>query len=171
MVDYFTVNVSSPNTPGLRALQDKEPLTAILLELKAENARCANPKPILLKIAPDLTDEQLDDIIDIVRITQIDGIIATNTTLSREGLRNAHKNETGGLSGAPVTKRSTEVIRYLKTKSGNAFPVIGVGGIMNAQDALDKLDAGADLIQLYTGFVYEGPALVKQINKAILARL
>jgi len=171
VVDYFTVNVSSPNTPGLRALQDKEPLTAILLELKAENARYANPKPILLKIAPDLTDEQLDDIIDIVRITQIDGIIATNTTLSREGLRNAHKNETGGLSGAPVTKRSTEVIRYLKTKSGNAFPVIGVGGIMNAQDALDKLDAGADLIQLYTGFVYEGPALVKQINKAILARL
>lgn len=171
VVDYFTVNVSSPNTPGLRALQDKEPLMRLLSDLKAENARYAQPKPILLKIAPDLTDEQLDDIIEIVRETRIDGVIATNTTLSREGLVSPQRNETGGLSGAPVTQRATEVIRYLKTKSGNAFPVIGVGGIMTVQDALDKLDAGADLIQLYTGFIYSGPKLVKQINKAILKRM
>lgn len=171
VVDYFTVNVSSPNTPGLRALQDKEPLMKILSDLKTENARYTNPKPILLKIAPDLTDEQLDDIIEIVRETRIDGVIATNTTISREGLVSPHRNESGGLSGAPVTRRATEVIRYLKTKSGNAFPVIGVGGIMTVQDALDKLDAGADLIQLYTGFIYSGPRLVKQINKAILRRM
>lgn len=171
VVDYFTVNVSSPNTPGLRALQDKEPLMKILSDLKTENARYANPKPILLKIAPDLSDEQLDDIIEIVRETRIDGVIATNTTVSREGLKSTKRNETGGLSGAPVTQRSTEVIRYLKTKSGNAFPVIGVGGIMSVQDALDKLDAGADLIQLYTGFIYEGPGLVKKINQAVLARI
>lgn len=170
-VDYFTVNVSSPNTPGLRALQDKEPLMKILSDLKAENARFPNPKPILLKIAPDLGDEQLDDIIEIVRETKIDGVIATNTTISREGLRDKNRDETGGLSGAPVTKRSTEVIRYLKTRSGNAFPVIGVGGIMSVEDALEKLDAGADLIQLYTGFIYSGPALVKRINRAILKRM
>lgn len=169
-VDYFTVNVSSPNTPGLRALQDKEPLMKILTDLKTENAHYAHPKPILLKIAPDLTDEQLDDIIEIVRETKIEGVIATNTTISREGLTDENRNETGGLSGAPLTLRSTEVIRYLKTKSGNAFPVIGAGGIMNIQDALDKLDAGADLIQLYTGFIYAGPGLVKGINKAVLAR-
>lgn len=169
-VDYFTVNVSSPNTPGLRALQDKEPLMKILHELKEENSRFQHPKPILLKIAPDLSNEQLDDIIEIVRETKIDGVIATNTTLSREGLQSANRNETGGLSGAPVTQRATEVIRYLKNKSNHAFPVIGVGGIMNVQDALDKIDAGADLIQLYTGFVYEGPGLVKAINKALLKR-
>jgi dihydroorotate dehydrogenase len=169
-VDYFTVNVSSPNTPGLRALQDKEPLMKILADLKEENSKYSNPKPILLKIAPDLTNEQLDDIIEIVRVTKIEGVIASNTTISREGLVDENKSEMGGLSGAPVTKRSTEVIKYLKTKSGNAFPVIGVGGIMTVQDALDKLDAGADLIQLYTGFIYSGPALVKKINKAILNR-
>ena len=169
-VDYFTVNVSSPNTPGLRALQDKEPLMKILADLKEENAKYPNPKPILLKIAPDLTNEQLDDIIEIVRVTKIEGVIATNTTISREGLTDENKSEMGGLSGAPVTKRSTEVIQYLKSTSGNAFPVIGVGGIMTVQDALDKLDAGADLIQLYTGFIYGGPALVKKINKAILNR-
>lgn len=170
-VDYFTVNVSSPNTPGLRALQDKEPLMKILSDLKEENAKYTHPKPILLKIAPDLTNEQLDDIIEIVRVTKIEGVIATNTTISREGLTDKNKDEMGGLSGAPVTQRSTEVIKYIKTKSGNAFPVIGVGGIMTVQDALDKLDAGADLIQLYTGFIYEGPALVKDINKAILRRM
>lgn len=169
-VDYFTVNVSSPNTPGLRALQDKEPLMAILSDLKSENEKYAQPKPILLKIAPDLTDSQLDDIIEIVSVTQIDGVIATNTTISRDGLTDPNKNETGGLSGTPVTKRSTEVIKYLKTKSGNAFPVIGVGGIMSVEDALEKFDAGADLIQLYTGFIYEGPSLVKKINKALLTR-
>ena len=171
VVDYFVVNVSSPNTPNLRALQDKEPLTALLNHLQNINNAKPKRKPLLLKIAPDLTNEQLDDIIDIVSITKIDGIIATNTTISRDGLTyNASEIEQigmGGLSGKPLTKRSTEVIRYLKTTSNNAFPVIGVGGIHTAQDAIDKLNAGADLIQLYTGFVYEGPDLIKKINKAI----
>jgi dihydroorotate dehydrogenase len=169
-VDYFTVNVSSPNTPGLRDLQDKEPLTELLKALKKEMATFPKIKPLLLKIAPDLTDGQLNDIIDLVKETQIDGVIATNTTLSREGLTEAKRQETGGLSGKPLSNRATEVIRYLKTKSGNAFPVIGVGGIMTVQDAMEKFDAGADLIQLYTGFVYEGPALIKQINQALLRR-
>ena len=177
-VDYFVVNVSSPNTPGLRALQDKEPLTALLKELKNENAKIAakhsgvTEKPILLKIAPDLTDNQLLDIIKIVEHTKIDGVIATNTTIAREGLKSSCYlvEEKGGLSGKPLTNRSTEVIRFLAEKSNKAFPIIGVGGIHSAEDALEKLDAGADLIQLYTGFVYEGPALIKRINKALLAR-
>lgn len=167
-VDYFVVNVSSPNTPNLRALQDKEPLTKLLKELKLQNAKKANPKPILLKIAPDLTDEQLLDIIDIVKVTKIDGVIATNTTISREGLQSDNKTEVGGLSGKPLTQRSTDVIRFLSEKSQKAFPIIGVGGIHTAQDALDKLEAGADLVQLYTGFIYEGPKLIKDINKALL---
>ncbi|TBV26510.1 dihydroorotate dehydrogenase (quinone) [Meridianimaribacter sp. CL38] len=167
-VDYFVVNVSSPNTPNLRALQDKEPLTKLLQELKLQNAKKANPKPILLKIAPDLTDEQLLDIIDIVKVTKIDGVIATNTTISREGLQSDNKTEVGGLSGKPLTQRSTDVIRFLSEKSQKAFPIIGVGGIHTAQDALDKLEAGADLVQLYTGFIYEGPKLIKDINKALL---
>ena len=132
------------------------------------NQNKSRPKPILLKIAPDLTDAQLDDIIDIMISTKIDGVIATNTTLSREGLASKNKSETGGLSGKPLNKRSTEVIRYLKTKSKNAFPIIGVGGIHTPQDALDKLEAGASLIQLYTGFVYEGPSVVKNILKKLL---
>lgn len=169
-VDYFTVNVSSPNTPGLRALQDKEPLTDLLRRLKTEMAAFPKAKPILLKIAPDLTDGQLDDIIQIVKETGIEGVIAANTTLTREGLSDTNRGETGGLSGKPLAKKSTEVIRYLKTKSGNAFPVVGVGGIMSVEDALEKLDAGADLIQLYTGFVYGGPKLIKDINLAILRR-
>ncbi len=167
-VDYFVVNVSSPNTPNLRALQDKEPLTELLNTLQKKNSAKTTRKPILLKIAPDLTDEQLLDIIDIVSETKIDGVIATNTTISRDGLSSKNKTETGGLSGKPLTGRSTEVIRFLAEKSGNAFPIIGVGGIHSAQDALDKLDAGASLVQLYTGFIYEGPALIKKINKAIL---
>ncbi|GAA0744547.1 quinone-dependent dihydroorotate dehydrogenase [Gaetbulibacter jejuensis] len=167
-VDYFVVNVSSPNTPNLRALQDKEPLTKLLQELKLQNAKKANPKPILLKIAPDLTDEQLLDIIDIVKVTKINGVIATNTTISREGLQSDNKTEVGGLSGKPLTQRSTDVIRFLSEKSQKAFPIIGVGGIHTAQDALDKLEAGADLVQLYTGFIYEGPKLIKDINKALL---
>jgi dihydroorotate dehydrogenase len=129
----------------------------------------AKQKPILLKIAPDLTDDQLLDIIDIVNETKIAGVIATNTTLSREGLQSENKIEMGGLSGKPLTKRSTEVIRFLAEKSNKSFPIIGVGGIHSAQDALDKLAAGASLIQLYTGFIYEGPALVKEINEKILA--
>ena len=167
-VDYFVVNVSSPNTPNLRALQDKEPLTHLLQTLKDLNHSKSKPKPILLKIAPDLTEEQLVDIIDIVTSVKIDGVIATNTTLSREGLHSKNKSEMGGLSGKPVTKKSTEVIRFLHKKSKNAFPIIGVGGIHSPKDAIEKLEAGASLVQLYTGFVYEGPGVVKKINKAIL---
>ncbi|MBK0369042.1 quinone-dependent dihydroorotate dehydrogenase [Flavobacterium agrisoli] len=170
-VDYFVVNVSSPNTPNLRALQDKEPLTALLQTLQNRNAEKIKSKPILLKIAPDLTDEQLLDIIDIVKTTQIAGVIATNTTISREGLQSENKIEVGGMSGKPLAKRSTEVIRFLSEKSNKAFPIIGVGGIHSAEDALEKLDAGASLVQLYTGFIYEGPALIKKINKKILERL
>lgn len=167
-VDYFVVNVSSPNTPNLRALQDKEPLTHLLQTLKDLNHSKSKPKPILLKIAPDLTEEQLVDIIDIITSVKIDGVIATNTTLSREGLYSENKSEMGGLSGKPVTKKSTEVIRFLHEKSKNAFPIIGVGGIHSPEDAIEKLEAGASLVQLYTGFVYEGPGVVKRINKAIL---
>lgn len=170
-VDYFVVNVSSPNTPNLRALQDKKPLTLLLQTLKDLNAQKTKPKPILLKIAPDLTDEQLLDIIDIVKTTKIDGVIATNTTIEREGLKSENKTEVGGLSGKPLTKRSTEVIRFLAEKSNKAFPIIGVGGIHSVEDALEKFEAGADLIQLYTGFIYEGPSLVKSINKALLKRI
>ncbi len=167
-VDYFVVNVSSPNTPNLRALQDKEPLTELLQTLQNNNWAKPKQKPILLKIAPDLTDEQLLDIIDIVNETKIAGVIATNTTLSRDGLVSENKIETGGLSGKPLEKRSTEVIRFLAEKSNKSFPIIGVGGIHSADDALEKLAAGASLVQLYTGFIYEGPALVKAINKAVL---
>jgi dihydroorotate dehydrogenase len=169
-VDYFVVNVSSPNTPNLRALQDKEPLTELLQTLQNKNLAKPKPKPILLKIAPDLTDEQLLDIIDIINETKIAGVIATNTTLSRDGLSSENKIEMGGLSGKPLTKRSTEVIRFLSEKSNKSFPIIGVGGIHTAEDAIEKLEAGASLVQLYTGFIYEGPALVKAINKAILSR-
>ncbi|SEL32238.1 dihydroorotate oxidase A [Maribacter orientalis] len=176
-VDYFVVNVSSPNTPGLRELQDKEPLMALLNELQLENSKLSKRKntirkPILLKIAPDLTDSQLYDIIEIVNTTKIDGVIATNTTISRENLK-SHvllTEEVGGLSGAPLKDRSTEVIRFLAEKSNKSFPIIGVGGIHSAEDALEKLEAGADLIQLWTGFVYEGPGLVKKINKALLEK-
>ena len=170
VVDYFVVNVSSPNTPNLRALQEKEPLTKLLSELQELNAEKEKQKPILLKIAPDLTDEQLLDIIDIVNETKIAGVIATNTTLSREGLVSSNKDETGGLSGKPLTKRSTEVIRFLSEKSGKAFPIIGVGGIHSAEDALEKLEAGASLILLYTGFIYEGPQLIHDINKKLLEK-
>jgi len=167
-VDYFVVNVSSPNTPNLRALQDKEPLTALLNTLQKLNNTKSNPKPILLKIAPDLTNDQLLDIIDIIATTGIAGVIATNTTISRENLISQNKEEQGGLSGKPLKKRSTEVIRFLSEKSNKAFPIIGVGGIHSAVDAMEKLEAGASLIQLYTGFIYEGPGLIKEINKAIL---
>lgn len=169
-VDYFVVNVSSPNTPNLRALQDKEPLTALLQTLQDANNLKSKPKPILLKIAPDLTNEQLLDIIDIVKTTQIAGVIATNTTLSRDGLQSENKAEMGGLSGKPLTKRSTEVIQFLSKESQNAFPIIGVGGIHSPEDALEKLEAGASLVQLYTGFIYEGPALVKAINERLVEK-
>jgi len=173
-VDYFAVNVSSPNTVNLRQLQEKEPLMYLLNELKLVNVTYPNPKPILLKIAPDLSTEQLDDIVDIAKELPLDGIIATNTTISREGLRTDEKQLNaigqGGLSGVPVAKRSTEVIRYLNTKLEGKIPIVGVGGIHSKEDALEKLDAGATLIQLYTGFIYEGPSLIKAIKKAILAR-
>jgi len=181
-VDYFAVNVSSPNTPNLRALQDKEPLTKLLLRIKELNAKLSQvqsskskAKPILLKIAPDLTNEQLDDIIEIVKETKIDGVIATNTTISRQGLKTDNQELTtigaGGLSGKPLTKRSTEVIKYLSDKSNKDFPIIAVGGIHTPQDAIEKLKAGASLVQVYTGFIYEGPGVVKKINKGILKTL
>ena len=176
-VDYFVVNVSSPNTPNLRELQEKEPLTKLLQTLqnlndqKAVTLSLSNGKPILLKIAPDLTNEQLLDIIEIVNETKIAGVIATNTTISRDGLTSENKVETGGLSGKPLTKRSTEVIRFLSEKSNKSFPIIGVGGIHTADDAIEKLNAGASLVQLYTGFIYEGPQLIKEINKKILKAL
>lgn len=169
-VDYFVVNVSSPNTPNLRELQEKKPLTELLTKLETRNSEHLTKKPILLKIAPDLTDEQLLDIIDIINQTKIAGVIATNTTISRNGLVSDNQTETGGLSGKPLTKRATEVIRFLSEKSNNAFPIIGVGGIHSAEDALEKLEAGASLVQLYTGFIYEGPKLVTEINKAILKK-
>jgi dihydroorotate dehydrogenase len=173
-VDYFVVNVSSPNTPGLRALQEKEPLKALLSAVKSKNLKKSIPKPILLKIAPDLNNDQLNDIIEITKEVKIDGLIATNTTISREGLK-TEKAEienigAGGLSGKPLGERSTEVIRYLHARLGNAYPIIGVGGIHTEKDALEKLEAGASLLQLYTGFIYEGPDLIRRINKAILSK-
>jgi dihydroorotate dehydrogenase len=171
-VDYFVVNVSSPNTPNLRELQEKEPLTKLLQTLQVNNNARANRKPILLKIAPDLTNEQLDDIVEIVGTTKIDGIIATNTTIDRSNLK-TKKGEieqigAGGLSGKPVRKRSTEVVRYLAEKSKKSFPIVAVGGIYTAEDAIEKLEAGADLVQIYTGFIYEGPGMVKRINKGLV---
>lgn len=171
VVDYFVVNVSSPNTPGLRALQEKEPLMHILNTLQQRNHKNDISRPILLKIAPDLTNEQLNDIVEIVQQTGIAGVIATNTTINRDGLTSAPQvvNETGGLSGKPLTSRSTEVIRYLSEKSNQSFPIIGVGGIHSPEDAVEKLNAGASLIQLYTGFIYEGPGLISRINKKLLS--
>ena len=170
-VDYFVVNVSSPNTPGLRALQEKEPLKKILSSLMIINKEKGG-KPLLLKIAPDLTHEQLDDIVEIVRETGISGVIATNTTLSRDGLKSSPQRVqeigAGGLSGKPLKNRSTDVVRYLSEKSGKTFPIIASGGIHSPEDALEKINAGASLVQLYTGFIYEGPCLIKRINKAIL---
>jgi dihydroorotate dehydrogenase len=167
-VDYFVVNVSSPNTPGLRALQDKDSLNEILSTLQHHNHGKKTQKPILLKIAPDLEHEQLDEIIEIVTATKIQGIIATNTTISRNGLPHYQPTEVeaigaGGLSGKPVTEKATNVISYISKQSGNTIPIIGVGGIMNAQDAKDKINAGAKMIQLYTGFIYKGPKLIQEI--------
>ena len=174
VVDYFVVNVSSPNTPNLRALQEKEPLKKLLARLQELNDKKISRKPILLKIAPDLTNEQLDDIVEIVFETKIDGVVATNTTISREGLsvekEKIDKIGDGGLSGSPVKNRSTEVIRYLSEKSNKKIPIVGVGGIMCAADAIEKLEAGASLIQVYTGFIYEGPSIVKEINRELIKR-
>jgi dihydroorotate dehydrogenase len=174
-VDYFAVNVSSPNTPNLRALQEKEPLTALLSAVQEKNLSTGKPKPVLLKIAPDLTDGQLDDVIDIVRQTGIAGVIATNTTLDRSQLTTpsaaVESIGMGGLSGLPVQKRSTEIIQRLRAGLGPAIPIIGCGGIFTGRDALEKLQAGATLVQVYTGFVYEGPAQVKHINRYLAKHL
>jgi len=168
-VDYFVVNVSSPNTPGLRELQDKEPLTALLKHVMKLNSANEKPKPVLLKIAPDLTNEQLTEIVEIVKEVKLTGIIATNTTISRQGLTTATEvvKEQGGLSGLPVKSRSTEVIRYLRQLAGKDLVIIGVGGIFTSEDAKEKLDAGADLLQVYTGFIYEGPGMIKSILKGL----
>jgi dihydroorotate dehydrogenase len=166
-VDYFVVNVSSPNTPGLRELQDKAPLLALLRTLQQLNTQSGTFRPIFLKIAPDLTESQLDDIISIIAESGIAGVIATNTTISREGLHTPGEAISaigaGGLSGKPVRERSTEVVRYICQKSQGRIPVIAVGGIANGKDAEEKLKAGASLVQVYTGFIYEGPSIAKRI--------
>ncbi|MFP5471198.1 MAG: quinone-dependent dihydroorotate dehydrogenase [Bacteroidia bacterium] len=174
VVDYFVVNVSCPNVGKMEKLQSKDFLMDLLSELKQINNTFEKPKPILLKIAPDLNQTQLDEVIEVIIATKTDGVIATNTSISRENLSTSeydlNRIGNGGLSGKPLTKTSTEVIKYLHQKSNGAFPIIGVGGIHSAEDALEKLNAGATLVQVYTGFIYEGPSLVKQINKAILKR-
>lgn len=173
-VDYFVVNVSCPNVGDVKKLQDQDFLVDLLSELKQINATYEQQKPILLKIAPDLNEAQLDEVIDIVRLSAIDGVISTNTTISRDNLTTDQQQISaignGGLSGKPLCKKSTEVIRYLAEKSNKAFPIIGVGGIHSEKDALEKIEAGADLVQIYTGFIYEGPRLVKRINKALLKK-
>jgi dihydroorotate dehydrogenase len=171
-VDYFVVNVSSPNTPGLRELQEKEPLRRLLKYVIDLSKAKPRYKPVFLKIAPDLTKEQLQDIVEILKDTNTDGIIATNTTISRDGLKTTKAVldiiGNGGLSGSPLYTRSVEVVRFLRQGLGDSYPIIAVGGIMSAAQALGMLKAGATLIQLYTGFIYEGPALIKRINKAIV---
>lgn len=173
-VDYFVVNVSCPNQQNLRDLQAREPLTNLLQTLCHANEEKPKQKPILLKISPDLTHEQLDDIIDIVKETGIAGVVATNTTTTRNNLSYSQEYiesiGNGGLSGAPETKLSTEVIRYVHEKSQGAFPIIGVGGIMSPEDAYEKLEAGASLVQIYSGFIYEGPSLIKKICKYIVKK-
>ncbi len=171
-VDYFVVNVSSPNTPNLRELQQKEPLRELLLSIQSLNNNNFKKKPILLKISPDLNQNQIDEIIEIVKLTKLDGIIATNTTIKRDNL-NLCKEKVklkgnGGISGIPLKDRSTQVIKYIYKKSNGSIPIIGVGGIHSEKDALEKLEAGASLVQIYTGFIYEGPSLIKKINKLLL---
>lgn len=169
-VDYFTVNVSSPNTPGLRELQGKDELKKIFDALFEIRSKQSAQKPVLLKIAPDLEEEQIMDIVDLVQSIAIDGLIATNTTLDRSGLRSPKSlvEQAGGLSGVPARKKSTEVIRKITNASSGSIPIIGVGGIHSAKDAQEKLDAGASLVQIYTGFIYEGPWLIKNINKHLI---
>ncbi|MCY7311933.1 MAG: quinone-dependent dihydroorotate dehydrogenase [Chitinophagaceae bacterium] len=170
-VDYFVVNVSSPNTPGLRELQEKESLRKILTHLQTINTVQPQPKPLLLKIAPDLTQEQIDDVIDLALEIKLDGLVATNTTISRSGLTTHDSLLTtigaGGLSGLPLKHRSTEVVKYICQKTGGRIPVIASGGIFTAADAKEKIEAGASLVQVWTGFIYEGPAIVKRICKSL----
>lgn len=173
-VDYFVINVSCPNIGSLSELQDRKELDGIVSRLAQIKQNKARKKPVLIKISPDLDDQQIDDVISIARDYGIDGIIATNTSVSRDGLKTGpeavSEMGSGGLSGSPLRERSTAVIRYIHDKTGGQLPIIGVGGIMTPEDALEKLDAGATLVQVYTGFIYEGPGLVKKINKAILER-
>ena len=166
--DYFAINISSPNTKGLREFHNKILLEPLIKKITSLNSRKPNPKPILLKISPDLSFNELDQIIEIVLDYKIDGIIATNTSISREGLISKNKDEAGGVSGKPINKRSNEIISYISKKSNKAFPIIGVGGIMSAADAVEKIKSGADLVQLYTGFIYKGPSLIKKINNLLL---
>lgn len=173
-VDYFVVNVSCPNITNMKELQDKDALLEILTTVTSLNAKKSSPKPVLLKISPDLNWSQIDDTLEIVNKTKIDGLIATNTSISRQNLKTPEKEVeklgNGGLSGKPISKRSTEIIRYIAQKTQKKLPVIGVGGIMTPEDAIEKLQAGADLIQVYTGFIYEGPFIAKRINKALLRK-
>ena len=178
--DYFTVNVSSPNTPGLRTLQNREPLIELLSSIQAKNLELATaheiaPRPVLLKIAPDVTDDQLADIISILKEIKLDGIIATNTTLSRADLKTdsqaVEQIGNGGLSGAPLTQRSRAVVATLFENLGPEIPVIGVGGIMNGTDAWNMICSGAALVQLYTGFIYGGPGIVRDINRTLVTKL
>ena len=167
-VDYFAVNISSPNTKGLREFHDRELLKPLLEKLVNQNNNMTSRKPLLLKISPDINDQQIDDIVQLILELQIDGVIATNTSISRDGLLSKYKEEKGGLSGMKLKDRSNSIISYLRKKLGRDFPIIGVGGIMSAENALEKIKCGADLIQLYTGFIYEGPSLIKRINKLLL---
>ncbi len=173
-VDYFVLNVSCPNVGSHAKLEDVEYLRELITEVKKINVSKANPKPILLKIAPDLNNNQLDEIIDLIAETKIDGVIVSNTSVNREGLKTSSEILSeignGGLSGKPIRERSTKMIKYLADKSNRAFPIIGVGGIHSAKDAMEKLDAGASLVQLYTGFIYEGPQLINDINAELLKR-
>ena len=173
-VDYFVLNVSCPNVGSHAKLTDKTYLIELITKMQELNKGFSIQRPILLKIAPDLNEIQLDEIIEIVAETNIEGVIASNTSVNRAGLFASEEMleniGNGGLSGKPVRERSTNVIKYLADKSNKAFPIIGVGGIHSAEDALEKLNAGADLVQIYTGFIYEGPSLIKKINKAILAQ-
>jgi dihydroorotate dehydrogenase len=171
-VDYFALNVSCPNVASDVKLNDKDYLIELISECQKENQRFKIKKPILLKISPDLNTVQLDEIIDLVAETKIDGVIASNTSISRDHLKASEERLKeigyGGISGQPIKNKSTQVIKYLSEKSNKSFPIIGVGGIHSAEDALEKINAGADLVQIYTGFIYEGPGLIKKINKAIL---
>ena len=174
-VDYFVVNVSSPNTPGLRELQEKESLRKILSNLQTINKSYSKPKPLLLKIAPDLTKVQIDDVIDLAIEIKLDGLVATNTTIASEGLRTPkeklEKIGMGGLSGAPLKNRSSDIISYIHERTKGKLSIIGSGGIFTKEDATEKFNAGASLIQVWTGFIYEGPAIVKKIlNRGTLER-
>ncbi len=175
LVDYFVINVSCPNIEGLSKLQDKDELVKIIEKISEANKAKPSQRPVLLKIAPDLNDGQLDDVLFVVTHTGIDGIIATNTTTTRDNLtigkNDVEKIGKGGLSGKPLREKSTETIRYLVQKSGGKIPIIGVGGIMTPEDAMEKIKAGASLIQVYTGFIYDGPSLPKKINKELLKNL